>query len=619
MHVSFPGISIHWHGMNQRNSPWMDGVGQITQCQIGPSSSYSYEFTASPSGSFWYHSHSGAQRTQAVYGAFIVRERPAKLARIKSLLLNYEVGDFRDLPGHSISFLEWQHESSLDSFLQLNAGPIFFPKAASSAFLDDCTKRYQPTRSMDLAEVGSVPFYSGLLNGRGRHIGVPYSQTRLSVFTVEKGSSYRFRLIGSQGLFSFKFWIDGHKLTVVATDGFWIIPKKNVDFIIVHSGERYDFILNANQSTKNYWIRAETLEINPKGGPPYRSLGNSAEGILQYIEPGNVADVIRSTEYEEIKLSSPEIQCSQANSCIAVNCPFKNFHPLYYTTCINVDQLQLLEETILSELPDAYPSSDCTDNTCLHFFNFNFEGDSDSSSVNGRNFIFPPVPPMTQFSDYQTQGLRCDLKADCNPYGLACKCTHVISTPYNKTVQIVLTAMGVYSNAHPIHLHGHSFFVVKVGYPDYDPKTGFVATAQGPICNGNTTQIYLQNNDIKCRDLSSCGGSQCPVGGCKPYRCTKPGWRNGTPPITINRRTVRKDTVMVPAGGYVVINIISNNPGYWLLHCHIEVHQLPGMTLVLNEAPEQQLLFDIPQGINTCGNYNVDNTRLQANKVRRRS
>ncbi len=118
---------------------------------------------------------------------------------------------------------------------------------------------------MEMGEAGAVPFYSGLLNGRGRHIKIPYSQTRLSVFTVEKNSRYRFRLIGSQGLFAYKFSIDGHKLTVVATDGYWIVPKKNVDFIIIHSGERYDFILDADQETMSYWMRGETLEINPKG------------------------------------------------------------------------------------------------------------------------------------------------------------------------------------------------------------------------------------------------------------------------------------------------------------------------------------------------------------------
>ena len=61
------GISIHWHGLHQVGTPWMDGVGQLTQCHIEASSSFSYIYKASPSGTFWYHSHSGTQRTDGLY------------------------------------------------------------------------------------------------------------------------------------------------------------------------------------------------------------------------------------------------------------------------------------------------------------------------------------------------------------------------------------------------------------------------------------------------------------------------------------------------------------------------------------------------------------------------
>ena len=45
----------------------------------------------------------------------------------------------------------------------------------------------------------------------------------------------------------------------------------------------------------------------------------------------------------------------------------------------------------------------------------------------------------------------------------------------------------------------------------------------------------------------------------------------------------RKDTVIVPFGGYTVIRFIVDNPGWWFLHCHIEVHQLEGMAVVIKE------------------------------------
>ena len=49
------------------------------------------------------------------------------------------------------------------------------------------------------------------------------------------------------------------------------------------------------------------------------------------------------------------------------------------------------------------------------------------------------------------------------------------------------------------------------------------------------------------------------------------------------RNAVKKDTVIVPYDGYTVIRFIADNPGWWLLHCHIEVHQSERMTVVIKE------------------------------------
>jgi L-ascorbate oxidase len=55
--------SIHWHGLPQHNTPYMDGVSMITQCPIIPMTSFKYKFKAEPSGTYWWHSHSGFQRS----------------------------------------------------------------------------------------------------------------------------------------------------------------------------------------------------------------------------------------------------------------------------------------------------------------------------------------------------------------------------------------------------------------------------------------------------------------------------------------------------------------------------------------------------------------------------
>ena len=589
------GISIHWHGMHQRGTPWMDGVGQVTQCTIGPQSTFLYKYNATPSGTFWYHSHSGAQRTDGLFGALIVKERQARMKKIKTDLYEHGVHNafkFKDFPDqHTLTFLDWQEETSLDLFVQAQGAVGFYPSKSYGEVPTSRDKRYESTKGFEGAIIGPIPYFSGIINGKGRHARVSYNKTRLSIFTVEDGNTYRFRLVGAQGLYAYRFSIDGHKLTVVGTDGYWLEPVKDVDYIIIHTGERYDFLLNATNThglINDYWMRAETLEINTGGPePPYQSLGHVAEAILHYKQPGESDDPdvnVPSTQYKGIKDHSPPIQCTKDAQCKAVNCPFKNFHASYNITCVNVQDLRLLEATPPDELPNANPKDREKCPNCTHFINFNFEGDSETSSVNGRNFLLPSFPPLTQRREFEENDIKCDLNAECNPSTLDCSCVHVIEIPQSETVQMVFSAIGHYRDAHPIHLHGHTFHVVHVGYPEYDSKTGFI---------GN------QNSDIYCDDIN------CLNERCDPRKCTRPKWAETfEPDFSIDDKTVRKDTVMVPAGGYVVINFISDNPGWWLLHCHVEIHQLQGMTLIVNELPEKLIPF---KGMPQCGDFEIRN------------
>ena len=75
----------------------------------------------------------------------------------------------------------------------------------------------------------------------------------------------------------------------------------------------------------------------------------------------------------------------------------------------------------------------------------------------------------------------------------------------------------------------------------------------------------------------------------------------------LNNTAIRKDTVIVPAGGYIVIAFQADNPGYWFLHCHIEVHQLEGMALIIQEYDENEHNYPcdrILERIKKVGNFN---------------
>ena len=153
----------------------------------------------------------------------------------------------------------------------------------------------------------------------------------------------------------------------------------------------------------------------------------------------------------------------------------------------------------------------------------------------------------------------------------------------DNSVMMVLSAVGFGTNrdfSHPVHLHGHSFYVVHVGYGTY---------SDGILVNNSM--------DIECDTVL----------------CMNPRWRNGTPNAVkvamsstgrLIDSAVRKDTVIVPAGGYVVIVFVGDNPGYWFLHCHIEVHQLEGMAVIIQEYSETEHNYNLPTDINKPGKFN---------------
>ena len=126
------------------------------------------------------------------------------------------------------------------------------PLASPSGTCNICLNlfRYQSTCSVDGAEVGPIPYWSGIINGLGKHDDVRFRNSRLSAFYVQRGKTYRFRLIGAQANHAYTFYIQDHKMRVIATDGFFI----EADYPIVNTGERYDFLLEANQQQEAVFL-----------------------------------------------------------------------------------------------------------------------------------------------------------------------------------------------------------------------------------------------------------------------------------------------------------------------------------------------------------------------------
>ena len=63
-----------------------------------------------------------------------------------------------------------------------------------------------------------------------------------------------------------------------------------------------------------------------------------------------------------------------------------------------------------------------------------------------------------------------------------------------------------------------------------------------------------------------------------------------------------KDTFMNPSAGYTIVRFHANNPGFWMLHCHIDFHSESGMMMVFKVGKESQMP-PRPRDWQTCENY----------------
>lgn len=99
---------------------------------------------------------------------------------------------------------------------------------------------------------------------------------------------------------------------------------------------------------------------------------------------------------------------------------------------------------------------------------------------------------------------------------------------YGDVVEIVIN--NHHNNLHPWHLHGHEFQVL-----------------QRTAVNGGYFTGAYQN---------------------------------------VSQTPVRRDTIMVQNHGHAVLRFRANNPGVWLLHCHVEWHVEAGLVATIIEAPE---------------------------------
>ncbi len=231
--------AIHWHGLLV---PWqMDGVLGITQHGIKPGDTFTYQFKALQSGTYWYHAHAGLQEQLGLYGALIIHPK-------QSAPYHYT----KDYP---IVLSEWLNTHPMQAYRSLKKDGEFyspsFPLQPSLArFINDYSQADKKEKQalwmdysmmqkmrMGIYDFTDIAYDAFLLNGQTKQY--PWHAS------VKQGDTVRLRFIGAGANTFFRVKIPDVSFQVVQIDGNNIKPYWTATFTI-GPGETYDVLVKIN-------------------------------------------------------------------------------------------------------------------------------------------------------------------------------------------------------------------------------------------------------------------------------------------------------------------------------------------------------------------------------------
>lgn len=283
--------------------------------------------------------------------------------------------------------------------------------------------------------------------------------------TLTTGKKHLLRLINTSVDNAIRVSLDGHQLQVITSD-FVPVQPIFVDSLLLHIGQRYEVIITANQTAGNYWFRAEAETM---GCMSYND--GVGLGIFSYSTVKKVATPTTSSTYTNGGV------CDEPS-------------PLTPWVPNQVGD----ESTFIAQ------ASDLDVSLLLPY-----------TGTNNQSIVVWGVNASAMDISWSKPTLTYVMNGDTN-----FPVTENLIELATEGIWVFWIIQEVEPNAplpHPIHLHGHDFYVLGTG-------TGTFDISSDPA--------NLQYTNPK-----------------------------------------RRDTTVLPAGGWVVLAFPTDNPGAWLMHCHI--------------------------------------------------
>ncbi|KAK4220959.1 multicopper oxidase-domain-containing protein [Podospora fimiseda] len=326
------------------------------------------------------------------------------------------------------------------------------------------------------AKMGAPPILDGgLVNGTNtcQGDGCVDAGSRFEV-VFEQGQKYLLRLVNVAVDGVFQFSIDGHGLTVVGHDLIPVIPY-TAESVELSVGQRVDVIVEANAAPGNYWLRAGWINNCAANGSP-----EEMTGIVRYNARSEDDPTSESTV-------TPSTSCLGEPSGVGVP-----------AVSIDVENFSggTTRENLGFTIDGYFKWTINTSSLVLDWGNPTLE------KIFAGEDIFP--------TEYNVVSVE--------PSGSGLPEWQVL----------VIQDASMIGISHPIHLHGHDFWVLA-------QETG--------MFNGSTSGFNTANPS-------------------------------------------RRDTATLPDNGYLAIAFLLDNPGAWLVHCHIAWHASQGLSLEFVESQD---------------------------------
>lgn len=362
---------------------------------------------------------------------------------------------------------------------------------------------------MSLASEGLPPPTSNnnLINGK---MNYPCENTTeactpnagLSKFQFHSGKKYRLRLINAGAEAIQKFSIDGHQLTVFANDFVQIEPY-TTDVVTLGVGQRTDVVVEAiGSSTDVVWMRADiatTCSSNDGVSP-------NAYAVI-YYQNANTTAVPNTTS---------SVTTAQMEFC--GNDDLSTTQPYMALTPSTPSTTQDIVITFQANTTDPATAYDL-----WYMNNSTFRADYND-----------PVLLEAKLG-------KTEFDPNWNVYNFGS----------NTSVRIILYNTFVFS-AHPMHLHGHNFWVLAEGFGTWD----------GSITNPSNPQ----RRDVQLVQPAA----------------------SATDP------------------SYIVLQYDQDNAGVWPFHCHIAWHVSGGLYVNILENPSKITESNIPSVMaQTCRDWSA--------------